>query len=96
LHHGRCDEQDTHRAANASAPSRRTLQLLDAKHGKSSRQRRSGLTCDSSLATCTCTGAAAVNKIPVDKTSVVISPVNAGDPAGTVTFANYAAAPAYN
>jgi hypothetical protein len=52
--------------------------------------------CDSSLATCTCTGAAAVNKTAVDKTSVVISPANAGDPAGTVTFANYAAAPACN
>jgi hypothetical protein len=52
--------------------------------------------CDSALATCTCTGAAAGNTIPLDKTSVVISPVNAGDPAGTVTFASYAAAPACN
>jgi len=52
--------------------------------------------CDSTLATCTCTGAAAGNVSPPDKTAVVISPVNAGDPAGTVTFANYAAAPACN
>lgn len=52
--------------------------------------------CDSALATCTCTGAAAGNATPLDKTSVVISPVNAGDPPGTVDFANYAAAPACN